>query len=165
MVAIMEGIVSEGIHSAIVTPWPADRQRSHLISLSARESAFVALTEQRRVIGYVTLELWAPTLESMAHAGQLGTFLGRGWRRQGIGAALFRAALDFARERGFSKLVVMVRSSNAAAQGFYQRLGFRECGRLTRQVRIGEQEDDEILMEFFCEIEVKGRRQDRLPHA
>ena len=47
------------------------------------------------------------------------------WRRRGIGEALFESTLVFAR------------------------LGFRECGRLTRQVRIGEQEEDEILMEFF----------------
>jgi GNAT superfamily N-acetyltransferase len=58
-------------------------------------------TEQEGVIDYQTRDLWVPTLDSMAHVGQLGTFLRPEWRRQGIGEALFRGALDFARERDF----------------------------------------------------------------
>ena len=100
-------------------------------------------------MGYQILELWAPTLESMAHVGQVGTFLRPAWRRRGVGPALFTATAHFAREYGFAKFVVMVRASNAQALRFYQRLGFRECGRLSRQVRIGAVEDDEILMEMF----------------
>ena len=88
-------------------------------------------------------------LVSDAHVGQIGTFLRPEWRRQGIGEALFRSTVDFARKRDFLKFVIQVRSSNLSAQRFYQRLGFRECGRLTRQVRIGKQENDEIIMEFF----------------
>lgn len=42
-----------------------------------------------------------------------------------------------------------VRGSNADAQAFYQGLGFRVCGRLTRQVIMDGIEDDEVLMEVF----------------
>jgi ribosomal protein S18 acetylase RimI-like enzyme len=149
IVAILEGIASERIYTAINRPWSADAQRQYLVSLSAREAIHVAEPRGEAIIGYQTLELWAPTLDSMAHVGQIGTFLAPEWRRRGIGEALFRSTLDFARKRDYLKFVIQVRSSNASAQAFYQRLGFRECGRLTRQVRIGEQEDDEIIMEFF----------------
>ena len=149
IIYILEGITSERIYTAINRPWSADQQRHHLASLSAREAIHLAETERDAVIGYQTLELWAPTLDSMAHVGQIGTFLRPEWRRQGIGEALFQRAVDFARGRDYLKFVIQVRSSNISAQGFYQRLGFRECGRLTRQVRIGGQEDDEIIMEFF----------------
>ena len=76
-------------------------------------------------------------------------FLTPEWRRRRVGEALFQSTLDFARERDYLKFVIQVRSSNVSAQAFYQRLGFRQCGRLTRQVRIGEQVDDEVIMEFF----------------
>lgn len=109
----------------------------------------MAESPQKAVIGYQTLELWAPTLDSMAHVGQLGTFLQAEWRRAGIGEALFRSTLEFASARDYRKFVIQVRSSNTAAQGFYHRLGFRDCGRLTRQVRIGGLEDDEIILEYF----------------
>jgi ribosomal protein S18 acetylase RimI-like enzyme len=149
IVAILEGIASERIYTAINRPWSADEQRQYLVSLSAREAIHVAEPRGKAIIGYQTLELWAPTLDSMAHVGQIGTFLGPEWRRRGIGEALFQSTLDFARKCDYLKFVIQVRSSNVSAQAFYQRLGFRECGRLTRQVRIGEQEDDEIIMEFF----------------
>jgi ribosomal protein S18 acetylase RimI-like enzyme len=62
---------------------------------------------------------------------------------------LWRVTEPFAREAGYRKLAIQVRASNTAAQGYYRRLGFHECGRLTRQVIIDGFEDDEILMEFF----------------
>lgn len=149
IVAVIEGIASERIHTAIDRPWSADRQRQHLMSLSPREAVHVAEAEGEGIVGHQSLELWAPTLGSMAHVGQIGTFLAPAWRRRGIGEALFQRTLAFARDRRFLKFVIQVRSSNLGAQGFYQRLGFAVCGRLTRQVRIDDQEDDEIIMEFF----------------
>jgi ribosomal protein S18 acetylase RimI-like enzyme len=149
IIAILEEIASERIYTAIHRPWSADQQRQYLASLSAREAIHVAETGREGIIGYQTLELWAPTLESMAHVGQIGTFLTHAWRRRGIGEALFHRTVSFARKRDFLKFVIQVRSSNISAQAFYRQLGFRECGRLARQVRIGEQEDDEVIMEFF----------------
>jgi ribosomal protein S18 acetylase RimI-like enzyme len=147
--AVLEGIASERIYSAISKPWSAAEQRHYLASLSPREVIHVAEQRAGAIVGYQTLELWAPTLESMSHVGQIGTFLTPEWRRRGVGEALFQNTAGFARERDYLKFVIQVRGSNGSAQGFYQRLGFRECGRFTRQVRIGGQEDDEIMMEFF----------------
>ena len=149
IIAILEGITSEQIYTAIDKPWSADQQRRYLMSLSPRETVQLAETKCQEVIGYQTLELWAPTLDSMAHVGQIGTFLRPEWRRQGVGEALFENTVEFARKHDFRKFVIQVRSSNVAALNFYGRLGFRACGRLARQVRIGRQEDDEIIMEYF----------------
>jgi ribosomal protein S18 acetylase RimI-like enzyme len=86
----------------------------------------------------------------MAHVGQVGTFLLPEWRGQGVGRQLWSVTESFARQAGYRKLAIQVRASNTAAQAFYRRLGFHACGRLTRQVIIDGFEDDEILMEFFC---------------
>ena len=149
IVEVLEGIVSERIYTAIEKPWSVDEQRRYLLSLSPREAFYVAEIDQRTIIGYLSLDLYSRTLHSMAHVAQLGTFLRPDARRRGVGQALFHASLNFARERDFSKIVIQVRSSNSGAQAFYRQLGFRECGRLSRQVRIHEHEDDEIIMEFF----------------
>ena len=146
---ILEGVAGERIYTAIDRPWPPDEQRRYLRSLSPREAFHVAETDHFSVIGYQSLDLYSPTLDSMAHVAQLGTFLTPEWRRHGVGEALFEASVRFAREHGFLKFVIQVRASNAGARAFYRRLGFEDCGRLTRQVRIGDQEDDEIIMEFF----------------
>ena len=62
---------------------------------------------------------------------------------------LWGATESFAREAEYQKLAIQVRASNTAAQSFHRRLGFQECGRVTRQVMIDGVEDDEVLMEFF----------------
>ena len=149
IVAILTGVAAERIYTAIDMPWSVDEQRQYLKSLTPRETYHVAQTDRHTLVGYQSLDLYAPTLHSMAHVAQLGTFLRPEWRRQGVGEALFAATVEFARQHAYRKLVVQVRASNTGAQAFYKRLGFQECGRLAKQVRIGDQDDDEILMELF----------------
>jgi L-amino acid N-acyltransferase YncA len=149
IVTILRQIVSERIHSAIEQPWSIEEQRAYLESRSEREALHVAVDRSARVIGFQSLDLWSPSLSSMAHVGQLGTFLLTDWRRRGVGHALFQATQSFAVACDYRKLVIQVRASNSAAQAFYEQLGFSQCGRLARQVVMAGQEDDEILMEFF----------------
>jgi len=149
IVSIWRQIASERIHSAIDQPWTVEQERSYLLSLSPREMIHVAVAQSAEIVGFQSLDLWAASIHSMRHVGQVGTFLLPEWRRRGVGLALFRHTLAAGRFGGYEKFVIQVRASNTAAQAFYRNLGFRECGRLTRQVRIDGQEDDEILMEFF----------------
>jgi RimJ/RimL family protein N-acetyltransferase len=147
--AVLRSVVAERVHSAIDQAWTADQQRSYLESLSNREAFHVAIDTSGTIVGYQSLDLYSPVLPSMAHVGQLGTFLLPAWRGQGVGRALFSATMPFAATVGYRKLVVQVRASNASAQAFYKRLGFVECGRLRAQVTIDGREDDEVIMEFF----------------
>jgi ribosomal protein S18 acetylase RimI-like enzyme len=149
IVGVLQTIAAERVHSAIDVPWSVEEERRYLNSLSAREAIHVAVTELGEIVGLQSLDLWTPTLTSVAHVAQLGTFLLLEWRRRGVGKALFCVTEKFARDAGYSKIVIQVRASNEPAQKFYRRLGFRACGRLKRQVRIDGLEDDEILMEFF----------------
>jgi ribosomal protein S18 acetylase RimI-like enzyme len=66
---------------------------------------------------------------------------------RGVGRQLWNATLAFALSAAYRKLIVQVRGSNTAAQAFYRALGFRDCGRLSRQVVIDGVDDDEVLME------------------
>ena len=149
IISLLSAIAAEGRYTAISKPWSVEAQRHHMAALSPRESLHVAIAEDNSLLGYQVLELWAPGIESMAHAGQLGTFVRADARGSGVGRALFRRTLLFAAAQAYAKFVVQVRAGNAGALAFYGRLGFRECGRLARQVRIGDLEEDEVLMESF----------------
>lgn len=50
-------------------------------------------------------------------------------RRNGIGTTLMRAAAAWSRERGAAELVLTVWAGNAAAEAFYERLGYRVVSR------------------------------------
>lgn len=147
---IWEVIAAERVYSAIDAPWNVEEQRRYLEGLSLREAVHVAeLAADGLIIGFQSLDLWAASIRSMQHVGQLGTFLLPEWRSQGIGRALFESTLAFALEARYTKLVIQVRASNQLAQAFYRRLRFRECGRFSRQVFIDGAYDDEVMMEFF----------------
>jgi len=149
IVAVLEVIVAERIHSAIERAWTIEQEARYLESLSPREALHVAVDATERIVGFQSLDLWSPLLTSMAHVGQLGTFLVPEWRGRGVGRQLWSITEPFARQAGYRKLAIQVRASNTGAQAFYRHLGFSECGRLTRQVIIDGVEDDEILMEFL----------------
>lgn len=147
----MAVVTAERIHSAIDRAWTAEEQRRYLESLSPREAIHVAVDGGHGIVGFQVLDRWSPGLESMAHVGQVGTFLLPAWRRRGVGRRLWSATTAFAAEAGYRKLVVQVRGSNAGAQAFYRGLGFQDCGRLSRQVVIDGVEDDEVLLERFLD--------------
>jgi RimJ/RimL family protein N-acetyltransferase len=148
---VLDAVARERIHSAIERAWTAEEQRTYLASLSTRETFHVAISESGEIVGYQSLDLYAPSLSSMAHVGQLGTFLLPEWRRRGVGLALFDATKRFAASTGYQKLVIQVRASNLLAQAFYKRLGFVECGRLRAQVIVHGTKEDEIIMELLLD--------------
>jgi ribosomal protein S18 acetylase RimI-like enzyme len=149
IVAVFTVIVAERIHSAIESAWTVEQERRYLESLSGRGAIHIAVDESGEIVGLQIIDLWSSTLTSMAHVGQVGTFILPAWRTRGVGRQLWDVTLPFARGAGYRKLVIQVRASNTTAQAFYRRLGFADCGRLKRQVIIDGVEDDEVLMELF----------------
>jgi ribosomal protein S18 acetylase RimI-like enzyme len=149
IVAVLDVVAAERIHSAIDRVWTVEDERRYLEALLPREAIHVAVDKARGIVGLQILDRWSAILDSMAHVGQVGTFLLPAWRRLGVGRQLWNVTLAFARDARYRKLVIYVRGSNANAQAFYRHLGFQECGRLARQVMLDGVEDDEVLMELF----------------
>ena len=149
IVAVLQIVANERVHSAIDQVWTVEEERRYVESLSPREVIHVGVHHDQGIVGLQVLDLWSSVLSSMAHVGQVGTFVLPEWRNRGVGRRLWDVTLAFARRTGYRKLVVQVRGSNTAAQGFYRHLGFQNCGRLARQVIVDGVEDDEVLMELF----------------
>ena len=84
IVAIWQRIAAERVHSAIDVPWTVGEERQYINSLSHREAIHVATTEAGEVVGFQSLDLWEPTITSMKHVAQIGTFLLAEWRRRGV---------------------------------------------------------------------------------
>jgi len=149
IVAVLDVVVAERIHSAIDRVWTVGEERRYLEALSPQEAIHVAVDDALGIVGLQILDRWSPILNSMAHVGHIGTFLLAEWRGRGIARQLWNATSAFARDAHYRKLVIYVRGSNTHAQAFYSHLGFQNCGRLARQVMIDGVEDDEVLMELF----------------
>ena len=67
--------------------------------------------------------------------GDLAMLVDRDWRGRGVGSALVRAAIDWARAQGLHKLCLDVFAHNEAAIALYRKSGFVEEGRRPKQYR------------------------------
>jgi ribosomal protein S18 acetylase RimI-like enzyme len=104
---------------------PARQERGLKLILSdpSRGDILVAVTGGQ-IVGMVSLlpvvstALGAPTaiLEDMIVKPE--------FRGQGIGQSLIKAAKTHAREKGYARITLLTDGDNAAAQGFYEALGF-----------------------------------------
>jgi GNAT superfamily N-acetyltransferase len=79
--------------------------------------------------------------ESTGVAALTAMWVDPGFRRQGIGAMLVERVIDWAREAGYSQLVLWVVDGNDGAERLYKRHGFRRTG-AQEEVRPGRLEHE-----------------------
>jgi RimJ/RimL family protein N-acetyltransferase len=129
VVLLREAVAAEG-------PWigdadPADRDatvaRLTARVADARSEAQVAVLDGQ-VVGFVSVS-------DVSGCGDLGMFVDRDHRGQGVGRRLLTAAVAWARERGCHKVVLEVWPHNHSAIRLYESAGFVTEGRRLRHVR------------------------------
>jgi GNAT superfamily N-acetyltransferase len=110
-------------------------------------SLFLVAEVGGEVVGYARLrEGPAPDPVHGASPIEIGRFYARpDWIGRGVGAALMRACLAQARQRGKLTLWLDVWERNPNARAFYERWGFREVG--TQPFRLGSDNQTDVLME------------------
>jgi len=98
-----------------------------------------------------TIELhWKVGRRRMAHVASIGVTVSAGCRRRGIGRMLIETIIEQAEERGLRKIKLEVFAQNQGPILLYQKLGFRNVGRLRDEVmRNDGTYDDVIIMERF----------------
>jgi len=112
----------------IATEPPVDvEQRS--VQFAASSAASIVAVADGLIIGTLHVEV------SRFGFGELGMLVRREWRGRGVGSALLRAAIDWARGQRLHKLCLEVFPQNAAAIAMYRKTGFAQEGRRVRQYR------------------------------
>jgi len=80
------------------------------------------------------------------HVAELGLMVAAAARRRGVGSALMKEAIKWARGIGVDKLELTVFPHNEPAIALYRKLGFREEGLIRRRYFIGGRYIDAMLM-------------------
>ena len=145
---IWEVVCAERTFTAINIPFSLEQEKHYIYNLSNREAIFLAEVKNQ-VIGFQSLDLWAKYTDSFDHVGVLGTFILPEYRQKKCGTQLAKETFSFAQKNNYEKIIIYVRSRNIGAQIFYKKLGFIEKGKLSRQVKIDNQYEDEIFFELF----------------
>jgi RimJ/RimL family protein N-acetyltransferase len=140
------------------------REREYLAMLEApalekvREFVMAHIRDKRphvialvadRVIGWCDIS--SLHRDVFAHSGVLGMAIVDGFREQGIGQALMKAALERAREAGLTRVELTVRERNLRAKKLYEKFGFVVEGVKRRGVRVDGRYEDLICMGLLLE--------------
>jgi RimJ/RimL family protein N-acetyltransferase len=122
-----------------------ERRYLRAIRRSPHAAVFVAETEAG-LVGRLSLARDAHPASQ--HVADLGLMVAPSHRRQGIGQALLRRAVEWGRETGVEKLELHVFPHNEPAIRLYEQFGFEREGLRRAHYRRGGELVDAVLMAF-----------------
>jgi len=90
-----------------------------------------------------------PHTEKRAHVADYGIYIREGYRNVGLGTTLTKELKEIAKKQGLEILQLSVYATNERAFHVYKKCGYKECGRLTRDIKfLDGTYTDRILMEL-----------------
>ena len=98
-----------------------------------------------RLVGKLTID--ALPYPSLAHTFWVhAVYVHPDARGRGASLALMDAAIESAVAKGARRVALWVNETNMPARRFYERVGFREGGRIPGGIRVGDRYVDDVLM-------------------
>ena len=130
-------------------PVSTEEEASFLASMENSETGiFLVARDGTEIIG--TASYSAFTRKRMSHRGELGISVKRAYWYRGVGTALLRDLLDFAKNVAKSEIVSLsVRCDNAQAIRLYEKFGFEKIGSFRGYLKIDGALVDCDMMELF----------------
>jgi RimJ/RimL family protein N-acetyltransferase len=130
LVDLTATVAAEGRWIGAEAPLDRERRRRALADRLAAERALLLVAEAD---GQPIGELWMDV--APYGVADLGMLVAEEWRGRGVGSALLRAGIDWARQTSAHKVSLQVWPHNQAAIALYEKFGFRREGLLRRHYR------------------------------
>ncbi|HZD72382.1 MAG TPA: GNAT family N-acetyltransferase [Actinomycetota bacterium] len=123
-------VAAEGRWIGTELPVDRERRRLRLREELRRQDAIVLVAEAGgRIVGQLGMDV------ASYGVADFGMLVAEGWRGRGVGTALLRAGIEWARQAGAHKVALQVWPHNDAAIALYEKLGFQREGLLRRHYR------------------------------
>jgi GNAT superfamily N-acetyltransferase len=127
-----------------VTETDAARPDAEVVAMLMRGEGW-GVFEGERLVGKLVAD--ALPYPSLAHTFWLhAVYVHPDTRGTGASGQLIRAAIEGARAKGASRMALWVHGANPHARALYERIGFRETGRIPQGISIDGELVDDILM-------------------
>ncbi len=134
MLVLINSLVDEGasiVHSRKVTrEEEVDWLGKTLISVEKGDSIAVCAEVEGTIVASSGLSIRSGIRD---HTGEVGLIVRRDHRDLGIGTAIMETLVKWGREMGLELVVLGVFEGNDRARHVYEKLGFREVGRIPRE--------------------------------
>lgn len=123
----------------------AATQRAFIERLDREHNLFLVATVNEQVIGILALLdfLVCSTPEPCL---SVGVHIVRDWRGRGIGSAMLRYALRWAKEHEYHRLEADIFTTNERSVHLFDKAGFREVTCRRRSVQVGVQQINEVIL-------------------
>jgi RimJ/RimL family protein N-acetyltransferase len=130
IVELFVEVAAEGRWIGTEPPVDRDRRRRRLAETLDQDREVVLVAEAGgRIVGQLGMDL------AGYGVADLGMLVSEGWRGRGVGSALLRAGIEWARGAGAHKVALQVWPHNAAALALYEKFGFQREGLLRGHYR------------------------------
>ncbi len=130
-----------------------DQEREWIRGFIEHPDALLLVAEVNGALAGL-LDFRAESRRRLAHTGAFGISVAAAWREQGVGSAMIRTLLDWARVHPrIEKVCLGVLGHNHRAIHVYHKLGFIEEGRRPRQIKLdaGRYVDEVLMYQFVKE--------------
>jgi RimJ/RimL family protein N-acetyltransferase len=147
-IELQNSIGAEGIYiTEDKVTWTADEARKVRAKAEPGSTLHLAAEIDGRLVGCIVLGrgLWPKN----RHTASFAIYVHREFRSLGVGEAIMRAGIDWARGVGIKKMLLGVFATNDRAIGLYRKLGFVEEGRFKGDVMIKGVPVDKIIMSLW----------------
>jgi ribosomal protein S18 acetylase RimI-like enzyme len=142
--AALDRIAREGRYLALLQAPSLSRTRKFVLDSLKSGAIHLVVLDGSDVVGWCDVR--PKSAATQRHSAVLGMGLLGEYRGLGIGSRLLAAALELARERGFRRIELVVRTDNEVALRLYRRYGFQTEGTLHRYLNVDGVDHDALLM-------------------
>jgi ribosomal protein S18 acetylase RimI-like enzyme len=110
-------------------------------------NAIFAISDNDRIVGTLTY-IFNERVKTKHIAQIFGVYVVPDFRGQGVGRMMLEKAVELIREnRNAAKVRLTVNAKQVVAVTLYKSMGFAVVGELKKELRIGEEFYDELIME------------------
>src|SRR5256885_2634028 len=117
--ALLNSVIEEGKYTIVVKPFTVDEKLDFIRQIMESGVYHVAVAEDDRTVVGIQLVLPYSTMASLRYVGDIGTYVTASSHRSGMGRALSEATFNLAEQRGFYKIMAMIRGDNPRSQAVY----------------------------------------------
>ncbi|HQQ89887.1 MAG TPA: GNAT family N-acetyltransferase [Oscillospiraceae bacterium] len=113
----------------------------------SQKSLMLVAKTNGRIVGSCSVDAFP---RRFSHRGELGIVIARECWHQGVGAALMKEAIRFAKEEAHLEVLSLeVRADNQNAIALYEKFGFHRIGTFPKYFKIGDRCFDAELMNLY----------------
>jgi ribosomal protein S18 acetylase RimI-like enzyme len=144
---LIDSVARERRYLAATVGFSEESTESFIRFVRASNGVHLIACVNDSIVGWC--DITSLSFEGMTHVGRLGMGVKTGFRGQGIGKALLKAALNRAYAQGLERVELEVFRSNESAVRLYEAHGFLQEGTKVKARKLDGMTDDILLFARF----------------